>query len=72
MPMLNGYSIYVAAPSMARASWIVRVYRDSDDTHIHSAEGCDVLSIGMREAEKAIVGDVNALLAERTEARHAT
>jgi hypothetical protein len=65
MPFENGYSIYIAAPSRQRASWIVRVYRDSDDRHIHSAEGCDILSIGMREAEKAITADVNERLAAR-------
>lgn len=62
MPYQNGYSIYVAAPTVQRACWIVRVYRDSDDTHVHSSEDCHTLSIGMREAECAIVSDVNASL----------
>lgn len=62
MPFANGYSIYVAAPTIQRASWLVRAYRDSNDEHIHSAEDCDTLSIGMREVEQAIVADVNALL----------
>lgn len=58
----NGYSIYVSGPTRSRADWVVRVYRDIDDRHIHSAEGCSTLSIGMREAERAITADVNECL----------
>lgn len=61
MPMANGYTIYVAGPSVRRSGWLVRVYREVDDKHIHSAESCGTLQIGMREAERAIIEDSNAL-----------
>lgn len=64
MPQVNGYSIYVAAPTVQRAYWIVRAFRDSDDQHIWSAEDCSTLSMGLREVERKITEDVNASLAE--------
>lgn len=64
MPQINGYSIYVAAPTVQRASWVVRAYRDADDEHLWSAEDCDTLDTGIREVQRKIVEDVNARLAE--------
>lgn len=56
-PMMNGYSIYVGGIEPQGQGWIVRAYRDSDDTHIHSAEGCS-LGGGLREVETAIARDM--------------
>jgi hypothetical protein len=63
MPMLNGYSIYVGAPVRVYGPWIVRVYRDSDDAHVHSAEHCPTLGVGLVEAERAIKDDLKELAA---------
>lgn len=58
MPMFNGYSIYIAAPSRQRATWLARAYRDSNDEHLHSAEDCDTLDQALREVNRVIVADV--------------
>ena len=57
MPHQNGYSIYVHGPTPGVSTWLVRVYRDIDDKHIHSAERCSSLSVGLQEAERAITED---------------
>lgn len=67
MPMVNGYSIYVGASQPLVTGWTVRVYRDADDTHIHSAERVN-LPTGLHEAERAIQADVSARTPEPEDA----
>ena len=57
MPHINGYSVYVHGPTPQEPTWTVRVYRDIDGKHIHSAERCASLVIGMQKAERAIYED---------------
>lgn len=55
MPHVNGYSVYV---HMHRDdTHTVRLYRDSDDTHVHSWEGCIGLDVTMRSVAKEIRDD---------------
>lgn len=58
-PFENGYTIYVGGTGDKR---IVRLYREADDLHLHSAEGC-TLGCGLREVERAVA------VAERSEAQ---
>lgn len=67
---MNGYSIYVGGVDLGGQGWIVRVYRDADGEHLHSAERCP-LDIGLREASAAIVRDMagpGSTVAQRGEA----
>lgn len=57
-PMINGYSIYVAPVGRGSTGWIVRVYRDSDDEHVHSSEPAATLFQGLQEAERHIREDM--------------
>lgn len=66
MPFINGYSLYIGSN---RGRWIGRLYRDSNDEHLHSTEDADGLSTVMREAERAILDDTVQLERERQKGR---
>lgn len=63
MPHVNGYSIYVAAPSGSE-DWTVRVYREIDDSHIGSTERLS-LQAGLEAAHALIDVDLDARRRER-------
>jgi hypothetical protein len=67
MEMPEGYEVIVAPCPQGLplgSSWIVRVYERETGQHVHSAEGGVALSVGLREAERAIRDDQMERLAE--------
>jgi len=58
MPHVEGYSIYVHLND--GESHTVRLYRDIDDTHLHSWEGCVGLHITMEDVTRMVKEDAAA------------